>query len=450
MKTSIKNDIVWLLLTVMILIVISIVQMYSRDITLDKVHRTEFNLIYKLLNENSEINKYALPSILSPLLTRQKFALFHVAIISESSCSENTKHYYNNPFFCSIFKDLDDLKPYISFEEIETSSIIEEKSSGSYLLRKFSNSNEFLIAKTNFYSTNSELSNFIYFILHRYYQTNGYIKILEKGKFLFITIFLVSFVLWILNKLQHIRYQNKYQAYREQEHRLQSKLYDIDTKYNDLKRLKYENETMIEEVELKLKNTHFQSDLEKKELENSIIALEISKKEIEKLFEDNEDLIEALERETIDLRKTIHLQLKKLELHKQNQTNDLTYEKLQELEKLWRREPTWTDRKKIESLVSLKETNLPFTITQGFIAFDKMVLKIVKQHDPDIVESQTNLITNIKIVFTNNILPLKYEQKFHDIRKARNEWFHAGIYPKLETIDFLVNVLQDTDADVFI
>lgn len=449
MRYLTKRDTIWLVLTILLSILISLIQMYSRDITLDKVHRTEFNLIYKLFNDNP-LDRPNIQSILYPLLTKHNFALFQVAIVSKNSCFENTTHYYNRPLLCSTFSNFDNLNLYTTFTEFETSNILEEKTSESYLIKKFNNSNEYLLAKTNFYSKNSEFSHFRYFLIHRYYQTNGYKKIFEKGEFLFITIFLISFIIWFLNKLQYENYRKKYQEYIDKEKDLESKLYDVDTEYNNMKRKKYENEIMLEDSQVKLKNMYFKSDIEKKELLKKIDDLTMGQKELEQLFKEDEDLIEILERERIELRKTLHLKLKKLELYEQNKNNDLIYEKLEKLEKLWRHEPSWIERKDIESLVALKDAHLPFTITQGFIAFDKLVLKLVKQYNPEIIESQTNLMNNINIIFKNGFLPLKYEQNFHDIRKARNEWFHAGIYPKLETIDFLVTTLEDTDADVFI
>jgi hypothetical protein len=423
--------------------------MYSRDITLDKVHRTEFDLLYKLFNENS-INRHNLESTLEPLLTERKFALFQVAILSETKCSENTKHYYNNPLLCSTFQDFKNLLPYISLTEFKTSGIVQEKISGSYLIKKFNDSDEYLLAKTNFYSKDNELSQFLYFITNRYYQTNGYFKIYEKGKFLFITIFLISFILWFLNKLQYKKYRNRYSEYLKEEEKLRSKILDIEEKHNDIKNNKYENEIMLQETELKIKNLDFQSDIRKKELEQTIDTLISSKNELENLLKEDENLIEKLEKESVELRKIVHLQVNKLEPYEQKEKNDLLYKKLENLEKLWRHEPTWKDRKNIESLVSLKDTHLPFTITQGFIAFDKLVFNLAKQHDNYLVESQTNLMNNINLIFNNKLLPLKYEQNFHNIRKARNKWFHAGIYPTIETIDFLIDILQDTDAEVFI
>jgi len=51
----IKEALTWLLWTILLTITVSIIQMYSRDITLDKVHRIEFNLLYKFFNENDNL-----------------------------------------------------------------------------------------------------------------------------------------------------------------------------------------------------------------------------------------------------------------------------------------------------------------------------------------------------------------------------------------------------------
>jgi len=444
-----KKDFSWLIWTFILCIIVSIIQMYSRDITLDKVHRTEFSLLYKIFNENP-ISRTSINLTLEPLLTERKFALFQVAIISESSCSENTKHFYNRPLLCSTFKDFKNLLPYTSLKEFQTSSIAQEKISGSYLIKKFSGSNEFLLAKTNFYSKHNEPSRFLYFITNRYYQTNGFYKIFEKGNFLFITIFLISLILWVLNKLQHRKYWNRYSAYLKKEQDLQLKILDIEEKYNNTKNMKYENELRLEEAELKIKNLDFESDKQKKELERTIDTSINSKNIFERLLEENENLIRKLEYEAVELQKMTHLQVNKLEPYEQKENNNLMYEKLENLEKLWKHEPTWIDRKTIESDVALKNTHLPFTITQGFIAFDKFIFSLAKKHGICSIKSQPTLENNIDFIFDNKLLPFNDKQKFHDIRKARNKWFHGGVYPPIETINCLVDVLQERNAKVFI
>ena len=47
----------WVIVTVIIILTASIAQMYSRAITLDNVHKKDFERVYKLLNEHQTINK---------------------------------------------------------------------------------------------------------------------------------------------------------------------------------------------------------------------------------------------------------------------------------------------------------------------------------------------------------------------------------------------------------
>lgn len=439
---QIKENIIWLFLTIFIAFTVSVIQMYSRDITLDKVHRTEFTLLYKFFNENNNLNKNKLATILKPLSTKRGYAHFQVAIISKDICYENTQHYYNRPLLCETFKNIKVLEPFINTQEFKSSSVVKDLSE-SYLIKRFDKNKEYLIAKTNFYSKNNELSHFFYFLKNRYYQTNGINKIFEKGKFLFFIIFSVSLTLWLLNRLKYKKHYSQYKHYQENEYELQQKLLLLDTKYNETKRKRYENEELLEELGSK-------SEKEKENLKSTIKELKTSKDKLDKLFKKDESLIETLETESSNLRKKINMQLKKLDYYKQNEQNKQIFEKLERLNQLWRHDPTWEDRKNIESLVALKKSNLPFTITQGFIAFDKLVLNLVKQYDPYLIESQTNLNSNINMIFDNRLLPIKYKNNFHNVRKARNEWFHAGIYPSIETTNFLIKVLNDIDAEVFI
>ena len=201
----IKEALTWLLWTILLTITVSIIQMYSRDITLDKVHRIEFNLLYKFFNENDNLKEKKLLSVLQPLSSKVGYAHFQVAIISRNSCNENTKHYYNRPLLCKTFKNFQDLVPFLNQKEFRSANVVNDLSE-SYLIKEFDQKNHYFIAKTNFYFEDNELERFLYFLKYRYYQTNGIKKIFEKGKFLFFIIFLVSFIVWLLNELKYKKY----------------------------------------------------------------------------------------------------------------------------------------------------------------------------------------------------------------------------------------------------
>ncbi len=425
--------------------------MYSRDTTLDTVKRVNYDLVYKFFNENHLIDRDNLKKELSPLLTSKKYALFHVAIVSENRCSENTSHYYNRPFLCDTFKDAQALKNILKINE-QNSSILEVETSAlpnaefkseSYLVQKLGNSNEWLIAKTNYYSKNSELSHFIYFITKRYYQANGFNSIVQKGKYMFFIVLLISFIIWYLNMKKNQFYHNRYQKSKKIEADLQEKWKKIDEDYNKTKNEHYEKELEIIKLETKLKD---ESEQEQAKLHKIIKELQSNKIILDKRLKEQEKQIAEIEKDEIEQRNTSNKRLEKLDQDEIKLEHKKVHNKIDQLELLWRHEPSWNDRKMIETLVALQDTHLPFTITQGFIAFDKLIFELVKKSYPNIDEKETNLYTNINIIFDNNLLPQKYKNDVHNIRVSRNKWFHAGIYPPINVIDHMISILQSVNA----
>jgi hypothetical protein len=47
-----KRDILWTVITLQIMIAVSIVQMYSRDVTLYKIQKNQFKIYKKILDKN--------------------------------------------------------------------------------------------------------------------------------------------------------------------------------------------------------------------------------------------------------------------------------------------------------------------------------------------------------------------------------------------------------------
>lgn len=437
----------------MLIIIVSITQMYSRAETLNTVQQTNFHLFYKLLNENKTYNESNLSNTFSPLLTKKQYARFHVALVKEANCDEITRHYYNQPYLCDIFQNSKNLKTLV---DIDGTMISEERSTKftnskfekyqSYMFQKLNNTDTYLIAKTNFYSKDTKWEQFRYFLFNRYIQANGIKKIFYKGQYLAYTILLFSFILWLILKLYLRRQNKKYLESKKEEILLHDKWKELDSELNILKDEHYEKELEIELLKENLKQISDGSGDQKSELLRTISKLESDKKSLELNLEKNKAFIEEVEIQEIKLNKTINQQILKLEESKKEAANIQIQEKTAHLEQLWRYEPSWEDRKVIESLVALKDTHLPFTITQGFIVFDQLILKLVKSNLADFDEDNSNLFKNINLIFEHEILPEKFKNDVHDIRVARNKWFHAGIYPKIEVIENLISILQNADV----
>ena len=153
--------------------------------------------------------------------------------------------------------------------------------------------------------------------------------------------------------------------------------------------------------------------------------------------------IDAIENNEKQLRLELTKSLQKLTLQEKSNVGVENQSKLENIELLWRYEPSWLERKSIEEAVSLEKTHLPFTTTQAFIAFETLVEQLVIKDNYN--NKYKTLEKQIDIIFSNNMLPFKYEEKFDSVRRARNFWFHAGKYPSIEVTEFLINMLHDAN-----
>jgi len=459
MLNKYKMDLLWVLATLFIMIIVSIVQMYSREVTLYKVQKNQFKTFDKIFDNKYVTDKY-FHRVTSSLVTKKGYALFQLALISDESCIENTTHYHNNPLICSFFKNANDVekilekiknrKPY--YYEFATKDLqIEDAKSNGYLIKKLKYTNKWLVAKNGLflYRSSTEFNNFIHFVMHRYVQSNGYKKIFDKGKFLFLIVGTVSFILWLTNIIQNRRQLSKYRKSRKNEEETLKKIKEYEKNYNQYKLERYEQQQIIKQKENELFNSK-DSIADIKKLEQEIYELYEQEERFTQVIDADKEKIITLEQKEQELQQKLNRQLSKLSDYERNMEQLKIDDKISSLKKLWSKEPTWTERKEIEEYVSLKKTNLPFTLTQAFIAFDKSILQQAKVYDSGIDSYNSNMYGNIELILTHKNLPRKLENELHEIRKARNRWFHDGIYPNHKIIDNLVKFLHDIDADVFI
>jgi len=454
-----KKDFLWLLITLFIMIVVSLAQMYSREVTIYKVHKNEFRLFSKILDNKYANDKY-FKKVTSQLITKKGYALFQIALVSNNKCIENTSHYYNNPLICSFFKNFNQVqevldriknkKPY--FYEFSTKDLnIDDKESNGYLIKKLKYTKNWLIAKNNLflYSKGHELDNFIHFMIHRYIQSNGYKKIFTKGKFLFLIVGVISLLLWLVNKFQNRKRLIQYRKSSKSKKDILKKIEQYKESYNQYKLERYEQQQIIKQKEEELQNSK-KSKEEIKKLEEEIYSLYEKEEKFKQVIESNKEKIIRLEQKEEKLQQKLSKELSKLSEYERNIEQLKIDNKIILLKKLWSNEPTWMERKEIEQIASLKKTNLPFTLTQAFIAFDKSILNQARVYDSNINSYNSNMCKNIDLIIKYKKLSVKLENELHEIRKARNRWFHSGIYPNYNIVNNLIKFLNDIDADVFI
>ncbi|HIP61827.1 MAG TPA: hypothetical protein EYG98_04655 [Sulfurovum sp.] len=233
----------------------------------------------------------------------------------------------------------------------------------------------------------------------------------------------------------------------------QEKIDLLEEKYNNNKIRRYELEEEILAIEKDLIDTDNTSRFYKEEKLEQIGILRRKEGVLTSHIENDKKGIIELEKNAFDLESNLNKERSQLQDYKK----DIEYKKLEntttQLKLLWRHEPSWIERQHIEQATSLKKTNLPFTLTQGFIAFEKYIDIEVRKLDTDgklLRDTSFNLYAKIDYIAKNDNL-LNYDKKtYHDIRRARNKWFHSAIYPEVEIMSALIELLNNKNVNIIL
>jgi len=465
-----RFDIIWMFITLAIILLINIAYMYSRDKTLSTVEKNDFKVFSKLMYVTSlntkKFIKVANALTIQPHSSRNKArqALFQIAMVTSKECVENAKHPRNEPFLCKIFPNSDAIESILK----KTNTTMKIKKTGknitrveystkelglydsrynAYLIQKRKNTHKWIIAKKRYYYGDSAWKNFYFFITKRYIQTTSFSSKWRYTKHSIYVILLASFFLWLFFKSREQQNSKRYRELIRETNNIKSKIINKENEYNTLKDKIYilEEEIRLEELKLtsgsmdRLQSKLALEDIRKKtvyqtqlhgasvKLKDEIISLEMRSEMLEELMDKNRV---------------------KLNIDKRNaEYRKMTLES-KAVKQLWRHEPTWSRRKQIETTVSLIENNLPFTLTQAFIAFERYIENEVERlfegQELEEVLDKT-LIKKIDIISKKKKISRNEQNLYHEIRKARNKWVHGAIYPSKELLEKLLSVLEKTD-----
>jgi len=465
-----RFDIAWMLITLGIIILINIAYMYSRDKTLSTVEKNDFKVFSKLMYvttlNTKKFIEVANALTIHPYSSKNKArqALFHIAMITSKECVENGKHPRNKPFLCTMFPDPNAIENILK----KTNTTIKIKKTGknvtrveystkelglydsrynAYLIQKRKNTHKWIIAKKRYYYGDSAWKNFYFFIAKRYIQTTSFSSKWRYTKHSIYVIVLASFFLWLFFKSRERQNSKRYRELIGETNNIKSKIINKENEYNTLKDKIYTLEEEIRSEELKLTSGYVDR------LQSKLALEDIRKKTVRQtqLYETSiklKDEIILLETRSEMLEKLLDKKRVKLNTDRRDaEYRKLTFES-KAVKQLWRHEPTWSRRRQIETTVSLIENNLPFTLTQAFIAFERHIENEVERlfegQELEEVLDKT-LIKKIDIISKKKKISRNEQNLYHEIRKARNKWVHSAIYPKKELLEKLLSALEKTD-----
>lgn len=465
-----KFDFIWLFTTAFIIISINISYMYSRDKTLNTVEKNQFKLFINLMHTTS-LNSKKFSNITNALTivprssqekTRQ--ALFHIALITSKTCTENGKHSRNKPLLCTQFPNAKILKGFLTKEkrtysfnghdrdiiEYSTKKLgINDKRYNAYLIKKRNNTNKWIVAKKRYFYKDSSFENFYFFITKRYLQTTslyGKYKTTKAAGFIILSI---SFLLWLLLKSRERKNLHQYSKLIKSRQDINSKILILDTEYNKTKSNIFTIEEQIKKQEILLTSDNHNEAINKKEIIESIRTKTIQQTQLNNDLIQFKNKIMQLEASFNAIEELLNDKRIKLNSFKRNTEYTKISQDTMTVRQLWRHEPTWEKRQEIESTVSLTPNNLPFTITQAFISFESHIDNEIEKYfngtDKENALNKT-LIKKIEIISKYTNMQEKTLTLYHNIRKARNKWVHGTIYPEKKLLENLLLLLEDTDT----
>lgn len=438
----------WLLGTFVFFIFIATSMLFSRITTLEAVTIFEFKMYVKILEkveENKLDNLMAVANVLAPsYLTKDGIEInnnyFPIAVVLKDKCIENG---VGNSNICTNFNNINELENF--FKNLKYKDYKKENfyiyGDKTFIYRKINNDLH-LVGLTGKY-LDSEKRTFIEFVTNDW--ANYFLKIdsgksgLEglwntwnKSKESFYIIFITSSILLFLVIFFQIKNRKKFNALKEKLNSETKKIEKLNEEYDDLN---YKKQLLEEKLNNEL------------DIENEQQLLELN----------NE--LEKLKKEITISSKKEDIIFDKLKKQSNYLSDDLKSEELvrsiseiQTIKQLWTREFKWDNRLNLESNITTELTNIPFTLTIAFILFENQFIDKMAKKSNLYERFGRNLESKIDVVCEHFKLSDDVRDKFHEIRKARNKWFHYGKKPDSNIIKDLLSVLDQYDikADILI
>ncbi len=420
-----------------------IVQLFTRTVTLDGVREIDFNLIYNLIDNEELLSSQNISNGLNSLRDGE-IVLFPMAVLTGSTCLDNSMN-DKSKSICARVKDASAFEKYLQNKDID---LVKDKkfvndSNEYFMFKNFTSIDGYLVGHAGKYilAQQSGFSKFFYFLSQEVVSLISFhdkrVEFYRASYHMWVTIIIISILLSYLYIRRSKHNLNRYKLLKSRQ-TIQKKEWKLALE--EQQNIQYS--LIAKEHEIAQKLLEAQQTPNKTQLK-SIDELNSSKDEILLKLEISEKTILNLESKEDKLLKTILDQSKRLATQDSIEANIEIYNKFNSLKKLWRVEPMWHERVKIESKIATEDGRTPFSITQAFISFDANIVQKAKTFGYKSSESE-DLYGAINYLYNNNHINMTNKNIFHKIRIKRNNWFHNGVYPNKAIINKLLEILEQT------
>ena len=436
--STFKSPAVWLFYTALFCLAIGLMQMFSREVTLDSVRNIDFKLIQDFTaqydleqTQDKQRFKVAIENLSGP----EGKAFYPIAAIGTAFCIENSAASY----LCRIFPDASAVEAAIASgktTEISGTTILNTADNQHYYVGELVGQSRWLIGEAGKYlafPVDSKMRELAFLKNAHYYllDDRGRKKLWQKNRWIWLLSFILSISAWVVVSLRRRAQDKKVNKLYQKEVAVES---IISEKNNELTVLKLRIGTLETEIEAESSQDEkniIQQDLKK--VQNELLELE---KEHYGLIDEKE----GLESQLTSARRRLSSESKVKNM--EALSGDLNT-----LKDLWQTDFKWTERYEVESEVATNNKDrTPFTVYVAFSAFERHLKNSCHRYS---IYGQDNESRVDKLLEANKIRPA--EGKFlHRVRHARNKFLHEGKPPDAKLFSELLILLEEkgTNAKV--
>lgn len=416
--------------TTLFCFIVGLLQMFSREITVDSVRNIDFQLIQDFsagFDLQQDEDRVSFKRAIDNLAGSSGKAFYPIALVGEDFCIENGALFY----LCKKYPSLRAIEAELALGESTTSygtRVLKTADEKYFYIGKATGKREWLIGEAGQYlafpadSWKRELT-FLKGAPYYFMDKRGFRKMWQKNRWIWLVCFSIAIMLWGLNLRYRLRIEKKTKVLKEEKDNLESKISDMN---NEVNILRLRSESLESEIEAA-------PTLEEQEM----LRAELSEAKIKLEGTEEESLAVMFEKDAVD--KELNGLRKKLSSSAKAKDAEAMADQLKQLKSLWQKDPKWLERYEVEYHVATNnKKRTPFTL---FIAFSGLERYLTNTCYRYCIEATDNL-DRINKLFEEKKIDEKKKDLLHEARLARNDWFHEGKFPDSKLLSRLLNLLE--------
>ncbi len=425
-----------LIYTAAFCLVVGLLQMFSREITIDSVRNIDFKLIQDFsagYDFEKDEDRQKFKRAIDNLSGYTGKAFYPIALIGNDDCIENGDLAY----LCRQYPNLQAVEAAIALGESTTSygtTVIKTDDANYYYIGRASGHDEWLIGEAGKYlafPADSWMRELAFLKNADYYLTDkrGLRKLWQKNQWIWLVSFVIALFLWGTNFLYHLKKQKEIDGLYREKDKAES---DASDKSNAVNQLEFQRNSQNDRILiLEEQEQEYKEELEQIRSERTKTERDLSQAMDEwRSAEEDKKMLDA----------KLSNMRNKLDASAKTKDSEKLSDELNSLKSLWQIDPSWYERYNVEHIVATNsEERTPFT---AFVAFSGMERFLKAACNRNRIDARDDNQDRVAKLFEAEKIFWDEKKFLKKAMRARNAWVHDGKHPNPTLLKELLKLLE--------